>query len=110
MNYNIQVEDIDVIEQLEDFKPVCDARQSVTKEKMIKHYGKELGLKKWNDAKNNKLNMLFIYPYFNDNWIFYKTHKNREDIKNNIKNYLYNYILEHFSNVENTQLIIGEKR
>lgn len=54
--------------------------------------------------------MLFIYPYFNDNWIFYKTHKDREDIKDNIKNYLYNYILEHFSNVTNTQLIIGEKR
>ena len=54
--------------------------------------------------------MLFIYPYFNDNWIFYKTHKDREDIKDNIKNYLYNYISEHFSNVTNTQLIIGEKR
>lgn len=69
----------------------------------------EYDIQKWNDAKNNKLNMLFIYPYFNDNWIFYKTHKDREDIKDNIKNYLYNFILEHFSNVTNTQLIIGEK-
>ena len=32
----------------EDFKPVSKARQCVTKEKMIKRYGKELGLKKWN--------------------------------------------------------------
>lgn len=70
----------------------------------------EYDIQKWNDAKNNKLNMLFIYPYFNDNWIFYKTHKDREDIKNNIKNQLYNYILEHFNNVKNTQLIIGEKK
>lgn len=69
-----------------------------------------MDIQKWNDGKNNKLNMLFIYPYFNDNWIFYKTHKDRKDIKNNIKNQLYNYILEHFNNVENTQLIIGEKR
>ena len=46
----------------------------------------EYDIQKWNDAKNNKLNMLFIYPYFNDNWIFYKTHKDREDIKDNIKN------------------------
>ena len=74
------------------------------------HTWTETDIQKWNDAKNNKLNMLFIYPYFNDNWIFYKTHKDREDIKDNIKNYLYNYILEHFSNVTNTQLIIGEKR
>lgn len=74
------------------------------------HTWAETDIQKWNDAKNNKLNMLFIYPYFNDNWIFYKTHKDREDIKDNIKNYLYNYILEHFSNVTNTQLIIGEKR
>lgn len=70
----------------------------------------EMDIQKWNDARNNKLNMLFIYPYFNDNWIFYRTHKDREDIKDNIKKYLYNYILEHFSNVTNTQLIIGEKR
>ena len=70
----------------------------------------EYDIQKWNDAKNNKLNMLFIYPYFNDNWIFYKTHKDREDIKDNIKNQLYNYIVEHFNNVTNTQLIIGEKR
>lgn len=69
-----------------------------------------MDIQKWNDAKNNKLNMLFIYPYFNDDWIFYKTHKDREDIKNNIKNQLYNYILEHFNNIENIQLIIGEKR
>lgn len=70
----------------------------------------EYDIQKWKDAKNNKLNMLFIYPYFNDNWIFYKTHKDREDIKNNIKIQLYNYISEHFNNVTNTQLIIGEKR
>ena len=41
---------------------------------------------------------------------FINAHKDREDIKDNIKNYLYNYISEHFSNVTNTQLIIGEKR
>lgn len=31
-----------------DFKPICKARQSVTKEKMIKKYGKDEGLKRWN--------------------------------------------------------------
>lgn len=32
----------------EDFKPVCDARQSVTKEKMIKKYGITEGTERWN--------------------------------------------------------------
>lgn len=32
----------------EDFKPVCDARQSVTKEKMIKKYGISDGTERWN--------------------------------------------------------------
>lgn len=32
----------------EDFKPVCDARQSVTKEKMIKKYGISEGTQRWN--------------------------------------------------------------
>ena len=32
----------------EDFKPVCDARQSVTKEKMIKKYGIIEGTERWN--------------------------------------------------------------
>lgn len=32
----------------EDFKPVCDARQSVTKEKMIKKYGISEGTERWN--------------------------------------------------------------
>ena len=32
----------------EDFKPVCDARQSVTKEKMIKKYGIYEGTQRWN--------------------------------------------------------------
>lgn len=31
-----------------DFKPVCDARQSVTKEKMIKKYGISEGTERWN--------------------------------------------------------------
>ena len=31
----------------EDFKPVCDARQSVTKEKMIKKYGISEGTERW---------------------------------------------------------------
>lgn len=32
----------------EDFKPVCDTRQSVTKEKMIKKYGISEGTQRWN--------------------------------------------------------------
>ena len=32
----------------EDFKPVCDERQSVTKEKMIKKYGITEGTERWN--------------------------------------------------------------
>lgn len=48
----------------EDFKPVCDARQSVTKEKMIKKYGITEGTERWNSyckkqADSNK----FEYKY-----------------------------------------------
>lgn len=66
--------------------------------------------KKWHIAKDNKLNMLFIYPYFHKEWIYYKTHEDNQDLKGNIIDLIKTIIETSFINKNNVQLIIGEKR
>lgn len=67
-------------------------------------------IKKWEISKENKLNMLFIYPYFYEDWIYYKSHINNNEIKNNIIKIVKTIIEKYFINKNNIQIIYGEYR
>lgn len=66
-----------------------------------------IDIEKWNISKSNRINMLFLYPNFY-NWKYYIKHVDNIDIKESIKQLLFNYIECNYKNKTNVQLIYGE--
>ena len=62
---------------------------------------------KWETAVNNKLNMLFLYPYFHNQWRYLKTHQDNKKLYDEIL-LVIKTILSQFDTNNKVQLKIGE--